>query len=486
MFRFRLPVVLTICVFVTIAAVLAGSHFGSSSDTLGAQLGGPVFVSGDDAEDHCAGTNCGGLYAAVLKSAVNLSQSPGSGILAIDMADPDSVPALNSWNDPANGGPNVSITTVTGAAISSVDFANFDVIFVPSAEHDGGDPPGISNASLALLNGRQADIVNFVNNLGGGLIALTEQDADPNLAFGFLPIPLQFQNVDYVDAEPTAALAALAPAANGTNMDHDNWHNVWTGPPGFGGLDVLAVTPEVLDASNQPSAAILGGAQVVLRGQIDLTPDSDLNPTGTQHTVTATVLDPLDSSPVSGVDVDFEVTAGPNAGANGQGATNASGQATFAYTGSGGTGTDTIQACFVDSSQHQQCDVATKDWFEPTPSPTPAGPTPIVRDLVWGDNQCDDEANPIDSLITLRSDAGLSVKLNGCPPMDQDIEVLSITPAGLGEGDGDPQNWGNVDCDASITPVDSLKILRYDAGLTVPQEQGCPPIGDGVQIQYVP
>ena len=122
----------------------------------------------------------------------------------------------------------------------------------------------------------------------------------------------------------------------------------------------------------------------------------------------------------------------------------------------------------------------------PTPTPTPAAPTPIVRDLVWGDDQCDDEANPIDSLITLRWDAGLDVQLNGCPPMDQEIEVLSVTPAGLGEGDGDPQNWGNVDCDGQISPVDSLKVLRYDAGLDVAQEQGCPPIGDGVQIQYAP
>jgi len=118
----------------------------------------------------------------------------------------------------------------------------------------------------------------------------------------------------------------------------------------------------------------------------------------------------------------------------------------------------------------------------PSPSPTPS-PTPIVRDLVWGDDQCDDDANPIDSLITLRWDAGLSVQLNGCPPMNQNIVLNSISPAG---GLDDPQIWGNVDCDASITPVDSLKILRYDAGLSVAQAAGCPLIGDGVNIEYAP
>lgn len=122
----------------------------------------------------------------------------------------------------------------------------------------------------------------------------------------------------------------------------------------------------------------------------------------------------------------------------------------------------------------------------PTPSPTAAGPTPIVRDLVWGDGQCDEEANPVDSLITLRHDAGLGSSLNGCPPFGTAIEVLSVTPAGLGEGDGDPQTWGDVDCGGGISPVDSLKILRYDAGLDVSQAPGCPPIGDGVQIQHAP
>jgi hypothetical protein len=70
--------------------------------------------------------------------------------------------------------------------------------------------------------------------------------------------------------------------------------------------------------------------------------------------------------------------------------------------------------------------------------------------------------------------------------MGTDIEVLEISVAGLGEGDGDPQTWGNADCDAQISPVDSLKILRFDAGLDVAQEEGCPPIGSDVIIQHAP
>jgi uncharacterized repeat protein (TIGR01451 family) len=91
-----------------------------------------------------------------------------------------------------------------------------------------------------------------------------------------------------------------------------------------------------------------------------LTPATDTNPIGTPHTVTATLTDaagmPVPSAPLS-----FLVT-GVNPG-TGAGTTNASGQATFTYTGTNG-GQDQISACYdVDSTP--PCEAiasATKDW----------------------------------------------------------------------------------------------------------------------------
>jgi len=387
--------ILALALVLAAALALAVLFARDSGGTAEAQVvGGPVFVSGDDAEDHCEETDCGGLYGAVLSSAVDLSLSPGTGIAAIGIAPgvsgEDNQPALVGWNDPVNGGPNVPITYVNGADITTVDFADFDVIFVPSNEDDG-EPVGIDNTELELLNARSADIANFVNVTGGGLIALTEADADPSLAFGFLPIPLEFDNVEYLDAEPTAALADLAPAADSDNLDHDAWHNIWTGPDGFGGLEVLAVTPEVLDINENPSAAILGGAHVILQTLISLDPPTATNTIGTDHTVTATVND-ANGHPVADVEVSFEITAGPNTGDTGSGTTNASGQTTFTYTGDGGAGTDTIEACFtpvqetpeVSAAALQQlpepvCATATKTWVEPEATATPSpSPTPTV------------------------------------------------------------------------------------------------------------
>ncbi len=51
-----------------------------------------------------------------------------------------------------------------------------------------------------------------------------------------------------------------------------------------------------------------------------------------------------------GVTVTFTVKSGPNTGTTGTGVSNTSGQATFTYSGTGGSGTDTIVASFTDSS----------------------------------------------------------------------------------------------------------------------------------------
>ena len=102
-----------------------------------------------------------------------------------------------------------------------------------------------------------------------------------------------------------------------------------------------------------------------------------------------------------------------------------------------------------------------------TPSPTP--PAEVVT---WADNNCSLQVNPVDSLFVLRGDAGLPTNTGDCPDMGQDIEVLNASP----------HIWGDVDCSGGMTPVDSLKILRYDAGLSASQAANCPLIGSQVLV----
>jgi len=105
----------------------------------------------------------------------------------------------------------------------------------------------------------------------------------------------------------------------------------------------------IADASDQVlDSAVFLQAGSLVSSNITLTPATATNPVGSNHTVTATVLS--GSSPAPGVTVAFKLTAGPNAGRTGTAVTGASGQATFTYADTGGAGTDTIVATFVDGS----------------------------------------------------------------------------------------------------------------------------------------
>jgi hypothetical protein len=98
---------------------------------------------------------------------------------------------------------------------------------------------------------------------------------------------------------------------------------------------------------------------------------------------------------------------------------------------------------------------------------------PDVFNAIWGDHNCSQEADPVDSLLNLRHDAGLPTIMNECPGMGVVVEVIQASP----------HPWGDVDCSGGADPVDSLKILRYDAGLSVQQEEGCPLIGSAIEIE---
>jgi len=113
---------------------------------------------------------------------------------------------------------------------------------------------------------------------------------------------------------------------------------------------------------------------------ITLDPPTATNDVGTDHTVTATV----GGAPPGATGVTFTVTSGPNTGAtftcsaNVDCTTDGSNQVSGTYTGDGGEGQDSIEACIqLIGVQAPPCATATKDWVQPTPTPTPTpSPTP--------------------------------------------------------------------------------------------------------------
>lgn len=99
--------------------------------------------------------------------------------------------------------------------------------------------------------------------------------------------------------------------------------------------------------------------------ELVLTPSTDANPVGTQHTVTATVKYAggsilVNSGGVENVNVKFEVISGPHVGQNGTGLTDVNGIATWSYEGTT-VGVDRIQAISSDGSTAPS-NVVTKEW----------------------------------------------------------------------------------------------------------------------------
>ncbi|MEX0682212.1 MAG: LpqB family beta-propeller domain-containing protein [Dehalococcoidia bacterium] len=106
----------------------------------------------------------------------------------------------------------------------------------------------------------------------------------------------------------------------------------------------------------------------------------------------------------------------------------------------------------------------------------PAWQTLPAGSRLWGDGDCSGEVNPVDSLKTLRHDAGLNVdSVTGCPELGSDVDA-----------DNDPRLWGDVDCSGAVNPIDSLKLLRYDGGLPVDQSPDCPSIGVSMVVVLTP
>lgn len=114
-------------------------------------------------------------------------------------------------------------------------------------------------------------------------------------------------------------------------------------------MSVFTVNPSNNDDIFYASFVFSGIAAVVGEG-ITLAPPTQTDALGTNATVNAHAQD-SNGNPVANTTVTFKVTAGPNAGKTGTATTDSNGNASFTYS-STLAGTDTVQASFVDSSNH--------------------------------------------------------------------------------------------------------------------------------------
>ena len=73
----------------------------------------------------------------------------------------------------------------------------------------------------------------------------------------------------------------------------------------------------------------------------------------------------------------------------------------------------------------------------------------------------------MDSIRILRLDAGLfNTTPAGCIPMGESVDAGGIQ-----------RIWGDFNCDGEANALDSLMVLRFDAGLDVDLPANCPDLG---------
>jgi hypothetical protein len=328
-----------------------------------AQLGGAVIIGGDDADDHgsfSGGTNQSGwLFIEDAFNVIAPNVTNGNTIAAcIGCNGSQASAAFQSGFDqsdlPGLGWTRVALTATAdieaffdGTGTTSV--SNAGIVYMPTDENNVAG--GITDTQIAVVNTNASILNTFVAN-GGGLFTHSQGF----IAGGYGWLSTLIPGITFADASAGSCddgtlnltpdgQASFPSLTDAIISNATPWHDFFGG--NLGGLKVLVTGPCGSPSTAQP--VVIGGVGVQLDASITVAPQVALNPPGTSHTVTAKVVDAA-MLPIAGVTVTFNVIAGPNTGATGTGSTDAAGQATFTYTGSGGVGADVIQASFVDTS----------------------------------------------------------------------------------------------------------------------------------------
>lgn len=128
-----------------------------------------------------------------------------------------------------------------------------------------------------------------------------------------------------------------------------------------GGVDGASCPPLNGNESQQWTPI---GTSCIFPAQLSLAPPSQTDTVGDTATVTATFTNGC-GQPLPGAPVAFNVTSGPNAGTTGTGVTDASGQASFSYSGLI-PGTDTVQASVTNLAGTITSNTVQVNWTAPS------------------------------------------------------------------------------------------------------------------------
>ncbi len=453
-----------------VIAVLAAMVVPIHGPAAGAQtaVGGPVILGGDDLTAHGSfntSTNvnvAGWLY--IQKSLENIKAR-------VTRQNDNSVAALGSAASTATSGnagaavgraaaaAGLTVTYYNGGASILQFFTDLrgglarpSIIWIAGTDASN-DLADSSGAEAQALIDNATTLADFVNS-GGGLMS---HGTEYRWLSGLLPGATKVNSGGTNDLELTPEGQAAFPGLTNADVNAGPWHNHFAG--NLGGLAVLVRSNTLRDAAGNLAAVVIGGAAVQLPGSIVLDPATATNLPGTTHTVTATVRGDT-GAVASGVTVTFTVTAGPNAGRTGSAVTNAAGQAAFTYTGSGGTGVDSISASFTNAAGMVRTATASKTW---SASATTTTSTTVVSTTTTTVAARTGICNAGDG-----GAGGTGTGLGGNAAADGGSGAGGTASGGSGSGTGGAGGAGGGACNVIVPPPPGPPPPIVPLGLPVP------------------
>ena len=350
----RIIVVLMISLMAMVSTLAAAGSLStqdlglllSPTDLVYRLLGQGVTVSNISFKgvNHAAGTFSGGTGIIGFEDGIVLSSGKIASIIG-----PNNSPSTSTSNN-MPGDPDVA-TLIPGYMTYDATVLEFD--FVPAGNKIIFEYVFGSEEYLEWVGTAFNDVFGFyINGINQALIPGTTT-------------PVSINNVNHLSN--TGYFFDNTSAVFDTQMD--------------GLTAVLKVTADVNPNESNHIKLVIADAGdfiydswVMLRAESFVSiPDLDLeslptaNAIGTLHYVTATAT--LDGIPQPGVAVTFNIIDGPNIGKSGIGIADATGKATWSYTGYGGVGTDTIQATATIGNMAKISNDVYKVWESPPNQP---------------------------------------------------------------------------------------------------------------------
>ena len=453
-------------------------------------------------------------FAAII---LGMAVVPAMGQLySEDVAIVGSTSVMHGGNFPTSGGSFdvFSFELLAVGDVNAVNLAAFDTVLLNVGS------PQMDCSTGSLTSGQKTDLVDFVS--AGGKLIISDSEC-PSADYSWLPYPFTTNNPGAMGEQGTLFIAEenvlstsdpsdayyIDAATLGSSTDAVGDMNVmttydpnWcldmsgtnatpvTGPVHtyarygnglmiYNGLDMdvlggsdpdyglAEIWLQELQAAFNPSplADLPCGITVV---GIALTPLEAENEVGEEHTVTATVTD-VGGVPQAGFLVTFTVLSGPNAGATGtcdpaDCTSDANGQVTFTYTGSGGVGTDEIVACLPHDMREEICSqVVTKTWVI-----TNLPPVALCQDVfVAADGNHEGHAAPEDVDNGSSDPNGDPITFSLDPPGPYPLGTTIVTRTVTDNGSPPLSDT----CTATVTVVD---------GSDTPPTSACP---DTITVQ---